>query len=73
MRKIALLIASALINASTIPAVGSECMSTRHLDASRARWTTLLSQPANAVDQDKTCRAYAAEVRAAFRPLRSSI
>ena len=29
------------------------------LDASRARWATLLSQPANIVDQEKTCRAYA--------------
>ena len=47
MRRIALLVASAVINASTIPAVASECMSTKVLDASRARWATLLSQPAN--------------------------
>ena len=59
MRRIALLFASAVINVSTIPAVASECMSTRDLDASRARWATLLSQPANVVDQEKTCRAYA--------------
>lgn len=60
MRRIAVLFVSAVINASTIPAVASECISTRDLDASRARWATLLSQPANVVDQDKTCRAYAA-------------
>ena len=58
MRRIALLVASAVVNASTIPAVASECMSTKVLDASRARWATLLSQPAN-VDQEKICRAYA--------------
>jgi hypothetical protein len=59
MRRIALLFVSAVINATTIPAVASECISTRDLDASRARWATLLSQRANVVDQDKTCRAYA--------------
>jgi hypothetical protein len=59
MRRIALLFASAVINASTSPAVASECMSTRDLDALRARWATQLSQPASIVDQEKTCRAYA--------------
>jgi hypothetical protein len=59
MRRIAFLVASAVINASTIPAVASECMSIRDLDASRARWAALLSQPANVVDKEKTCRAYA--------------
>jgi hypothetical protein len=59
MRRISLLVASAVINASTIPAVASDCMSTRDLDAARARWATLLSQPAHIVDQEKTCRAYA--------------
>lgn len=59
MRRIALLVASAVINASTIPAVASECMSTRDLDASRARWATLLNQPARVVNQEQTCRAYA--------------
>jgi hypothetical protein len=59
MRRIAVLFVSAVINASTIPAVASECISTRDLDTSRARWATLLSQSANVVDQDTTCRFYA--------------
>ena len=59
MRRIAFLIASAVINASTIPAVASECLSTRDIDASRARWATMLSQPVSVADQEKTCRAYA--------------
>lgn len=36
MRKIAFLIASAVINASTIPAVATECISTKDLDVARA-------------------------------------
>jgi hypothetical protein len=59
MRRIAPLVASAVINASTIPAVASECISTKVLDASRARWAMLLRQPANVADQEKTCRTYA--------------
>lgn len=58
MRKIAFLV-SAVINASTISAVASECMSRRDIDASRARWAPLLSQTANVIDKEKTCRAYA--------------
>jgi hypothetical protein len=59
MKRIALVVASAVINACTIPAVASDCISAKDLDASRARWTTLLGQPADLVDQEKTCRAYA--------------
>lgn len=59
MRRIAVLIASAAINAATIPAVASECSSSNDIDASRARWATLRSQPANATDNVR-CRAYAA-------------
>ncbi len=59
MMRIALIVASAVINACTIPAVASDCISTKDLDASRARWTRLLDQPADIVDQEKTCRAYA--------------
>jgi hypothetical protein len=60
MRRITVLIASAAINASVIPAVASECMSNKDIDASRTRWATIRSQPANAADRQKTCRAYAA-------------
>ena len=60
MRRIAVLIASAAINASTIPAVAAEFTSNKDIDASRARRATVHSQPANAADNEKTCRAYAA-------------
>jgi hypothetical protein len=60
MRRITVLIASAAINAATIPAAASECTSSNDIDASRARWATLRSQPANATDNVRTCRAYAA-------------
>ena len=60
MRRILVLVASAAINASTIPAVAAECMSTKDIDASRSRWELLRSQPAEAADKEKNCRAYAA-------------
>ena len=58
MRRIAVLIASAAINASTIPAVAAEHTSNKDIDAARA--VTVQSQPVNAADNEKTCRAYAA-------------
>ena len=60
MRRIAVLIASAAINASTIPAVAAEFTSNKDIDASRVRREMVHSQPANAADNEKTCRAYAA-------------
>jgi hypothetical protein len=60
MRRIAVLIASAAINASTIPAIAAECTSNKDIDASCTRSATVLGQPANAADKEKTCRAYAA-------------
>jgi hypothetical protein len=60
MRRIIVLIASATINASTIPAVASECTSNKDIDASRTRWAKQRSQPANAADSEKIFRAYAA-------------
>jgi hypothetical protein len=59
MRRIIVLIASVAINASTLPTVAAECTSNKDIDASRTRWATLRSQPANAPD-NKICRAYAA-------------
>ena len=41
MRRIAVLIASAAINASTIPAVAAENTSNKDIDASRVRWATV--------------------------------
>ncbi|QPF88666.1 hypothetical protein [Bradyrhizobium commune] len=60
MRRILVFIASAAINASTIPALAAECTSIKNLDASRSRWETLRSQPDKAADKEKMCRAYAA-------------
>jgi hypothetical protein len=60
MRRIAVLIASAAINVSTFPAVAAECTSNKDIDASCTRWATVQSQPANATEKEKSCRAYAA-------------
>jgi hypothetical protein len=60
MRRILALIVSAAINTSTIPAVAAEFTSNKDMDASRALSATVHSQPANAADNEKTCRAYAA-------------
>ena len=57
MRIIAILIASAAINASTIPALAAECGSIKDAGFSHAPAQSLLS---NADDKDKACRAYAA-------------
>lgn len=59
MKRIIVLIASAAINASTIPTVASECASSKDVDASRTSRATLRIQPINAADDDKTRRAYA--------------
>ena len=58
MRRIAVLIVSAAINASTIPAVAAEHTSNKDIDAARA--VTVQSLPVSAADNEKTCRAYAA-------------
>jgi hypothetical protein len=47
------LIASAAINASTIPTVASESASNKDIDASRTRQATLRSQSANAADNTR--------------------
>jgi hypothetical protein len=60
MRRITVLIASAAISASTIPTVAAECTSNKDIDASCTRWATVQSQPANAAEKEKSCRAYAA-------------
>ena len=58
MRRTTVLIASIAIIAS-IPAVAAECTN-KDINASRARWATARSRPANAADNEKACRAYAA-------------
>jgi|SRR5262249_9093243 hypothetical protein len=60
MRRIAVLIASAALNASTIPSLAAECTSNKDIHASCARSATVQSQPADAADKEKVCRDYAA-------------
>jgi hypothetical protein len=57
MRRIVVLIASAAINASTIPALAAECTSNQALCE---RWAAVQSQPADVNSKEKICRAYAA-------------
>lgn len=60
MRRILALIASAAINASTIPAVAADCTSVKEIDASRSRWELLRTQADKVADKEKICRVYAA-------------
>jgi hypothetical protein len=60
MSRISILIASAAINASAIPAFAAECTSIKEIDASRLRWQIVRSQPAKEANKENTCRAYAA-------------
>jgi hypothetical protein len=57
VRRIAVLIASAAINVSTISAVAAECTSNKEFCA---RWAAVQGESADAVSKEKTCRAYAA-------------
>ena len=59
MRRIAVLIASVAISASMIPVV-AESTPSKGSDATRPRSAAVRSQPANAVDNESACRAYAA-------------
>jgi hypothetical protein len=60
MRGLLVLIASAAVNASTIPALAADCTSNKDVDASRTRWATQRSHSVSAADKERTCRAYAA-------------
>src|SRR6516162_5451827 len=60
MRRITVLIASALINASTIPVLAAESTLNKDVNPARAVSATVHSKPANVADNEKTCRAYAA-------------
>jgi hypothetical protein len=60
MRRITVLIASALINASTIPELAAEFTVNKDVNVARAVSATVHSKPDNAADNEKTCRAYAA-------------
>ena len=60
MRRITVLIASALINASTLPGLAAESTLNKDVNAARAVSPTVHGKPNNAADNEKTCRAYAA-------------
>ena len=60
MRRITVLIASALINASTIPGLAAESTSNKDVNPALAVSATVHGKPASAADNEKTCRAYAA-------------
>jgi hypothetical protein len=62
MRRLIALIASAAINASTIPAVAADCMPNKDIDALGTHWAMLRNQPASAANKEKACRAYAASL-----------
>lgn|SRR6185437_2032256 len=60
MTRIAVLIASALINASTIPGLAAQSTLNKDVDPAREISATVHTKAANAADNEKTCRAYAA-------------
>ena len=60
MRRITILIASALINASTITGLAAESTLNKDVNPARAVSASVHSKPANVADNEKTCRAYAA-------------
>ena len=60
MRRTAVLIASALINASTIPGLAAVFTLNKDVNAARAVWATVQSKLDNAADNDEICRAQAA-------------
>jgi phage gp37-like protein len=60
MRRITVLIASALINASTIPGLAAESTSNKDVKPAPAVSATVHGKAADAADNEKTCRAYAA-------------
>src|SRR3954468_8220985 len=62
MRRITVLIASALISASTIPGIAAKSTLNEDVNPARAVSATVHSKPANAADKEKTCRAYAASL-----------
>ena len=57
MRRAAAVIASVAIISSSTFAFAAECTSSKEFCS---RWAAAQSQPADATDRDKSCRAYAA-------------
>jgi hypothetical protein len=59
MPRFALLIASLVTNAISIPALASDCVSTSDIAASRAHWAIVRNHPVGASENEKACRAFA--------------
>ena len=60
MIRLAILLTSATINASTVPAAASQCASPPAIVAIRTHWAAVRSQLSKATDHEAACRAYAA-------------
>ena len=60
MIRLAILLASAIFNASTLPAAASQCASPTAIAATRTHWVAVRRQFNNATDHEAACRAYAA-------------
>ena len=60
MIRLAILLASATINASTVPAAASQCASPTAIVSIRTHWAAVRSQLNKATDHEAACRAYAA-------------
>ena len=60
MIRLAIVLASATINASTIPAAASQCAATTAIAAARIHWAAVRSHFDNVAEHDAACRTYAA-------------
>ena len=60
MMRLAIVLASAAINASTIPAAASQCASATAIAATRIHWAVVRRQLNNATAHEVACRTYAA-------------
>lgn len=60
MIRLAILLTSATINLSAIPAAASQCASPTAIAATRTHWAAIRSQFSKATDREAACRAYAA-------------
>ena len=58
--RLAILLTSATISASTVPAVASPCTSPTATAATRTHWAAVRRQFSQAADREAACRAYAA-------------
>ena len=60
MIRLAILLTSATINASTVPTAASPCTSPTAISATRMHWAAVRRQFSKVTDRETACRAYAA-------------